>query len=321
MLEFAQEQNAKTITAWLEESIDFSKNEKDLSGNPLPDLWNLVPEDYEGLPADIFAVRCDTPDILRTPDFREQLLKGGMPFWFAGVSGKSSPRMKAKIKALINMSDFEDETKENGVPHIDCDDPSDMAKYTFIMSKNAKLTPIKDVDLVNIGIMTDPEYHEYLNMHKAERTKIYRIGEDGWIPRNGRTIRSTQKLFAGLTTTVQIQISELDVNEINQNPHLSDGVKWTKAFLTERTKQDINQTDSTAKIKALALVKQTEHGVLLLVTSITANTLVPAWAVNAAKGKAIAKLVDTAKGSREYYLTKFPDGRKPEGYKPRIPIA
>jgi len=321
MLEFAQEQKAKKISGWLEEAIQKEQFAKDLSANPLPDLYNLLPEDYPGLPENIHAIKCDSPDILRIPSFSEHIPKGGVMYWYGGVSGETTPKMKAKIKALINMSDFDDETKENGVPHIDCDDPSSFGKYTFIITINAKLTPVKDASLVNLGILTDPEYHEYLQSTKSDstKTKILRYGENGWMPRNPRTVRSVAKLFGGMKTTIQLQFSECDIDEINKLTALTDGVEWTKAFLTERTKQNIKNKDSTAKLKTIVLVKQLKHGTLLYAISITANTLVPAWVVNMAQGKAVSKLVETAKGSRQYYVDKFPGGVAPEGYVPRVP--
>ena len=60
---------------------------------------------------------------------RKHLLAGGIPYWFGGVTGDTcSDKIKAKIRHVVNLSGFEDETKENGVPHIDVDDPKDFKK-------------------------------------------------------------------------------------------------------------------------------------------------------------------------------------------------
>ena len=105
----------------------------------------------------------------------------------------------------------------------------DDLRYTFVVSVNAKLTPAKDVDLINIGLLTDPEYHEVIESVKDQKVqaKIMRPGEDGWHPKNKRTVRSVTKIFGGFTTTIQLQMTELDVNEVNSNPVLAEGVEWT----------------------------------------------------------------------------------------------
>merc|ERR1719320_1494285 len=101
----------------------------------------LVPEDYTHIPENLTAVKSDSPDVLRIPNLQKILLKGEMPYWFGGVSGKCSDKLKAMIKSVINLSDFKDEEKENGVPIINCDDPNDFGNYTFIITTNVKLTP------------------------------------------------------------------------------------------------------------------------------------------------------------------------------------
>jgi len=323
MLDFARELKSKTIKSWLKASIKVTEKEVDLSMNPLPDLMDLVSDDWV-LPDDVQAHITDSPDILRIPEFAKDIQEGKMPVWFGGISGKCSPKMKAKIKNLINLSGFENETEENGVPFIDCDDPEDFKKYTFLISISTKLAPMKDHELLNLAVMTDPTYHQAMQQFKKNPSHVLKPGEGGWQPRNGRTVRTKAKIFGGLgTTTLQMQFTEIDVEQINNDPTLALGVKWTKALLTERTKQDITKVDSTAKLKVLLLVKQLNHGVLLHSLSITANTLIPMWLVNRVNakegGQALQNLVDTTKGSVQWFKEHFSDGRKPDGYNPKIP--
>jgi len=315
MLEHAQERKSKKITKWLADMIEYEKFTVDLSANPIPDFNSLIPKNWEGV-SDFSYVENDSPDVLRLPaDKLEQYLQNGQcPLWFTGINGECNSRLKAKIKNLINLTGFEDETKENGVPYIDCDDPQEWKKYTFIYQTNIRMMCTKDINLVTPEEMASFELNTKVHCfkHANERPKVLRAGEDGWQPRNNRTSRTVAPGILGMKITVQLQFSEMNIDEINSNQILSEGITWTRAILSERTKQNITRKDTTAKMKTLALMKQLDGGVLLHVIGVTANTMTPAYVINLGKKKAIEKAILNMQGIGSYWREKDANGRKPE---------
>jgi len=294
------EQNANKVKQWLSSAIEQSEAEEVILSDQAVDFDTLTIG--KDLPKEYYCFPVNSPHIYQIDKAGEELLKGALLFWFKAVNGsKATTFEKGIIRSIVNESFFKNEVEENNVPFIDVDDPACMKQYTFIISKNSNLAPFKKIESCNIALMLSKEYQETVQCHGGNDVTVVQPGEGGWQPKNEYTLRCVSKKGAGLKFTVQTQMTQYDVEKVNSNPLLSDGIKWDKAFLTERTRNNIQQKDSTAKMKILAVAKQLDGHVLFRILGVTVQSLAPAWVLNLAKGQSYKARVGFCNGGIEYF--------------------
>jgi len=307
MMEYANKQQSKKILSWLNSMAESEKLEQAAAKlGEIPD-FNALTKDFPGTTVEsCFIEETNCYELLREEEMVDILLKGGIKFWYDAAS-TLSVQSKAFVRSIVNLSDFDDEEAENNVPVIDVDDPSEMKKYTFVNSKICVLAPTRRLELLNIDLMVNPDYQQVVQSYGNDRIHIMRRGEKGWEPRNNRTVRAVTRIVGSWNMTVQNQISEYPVEKVNADPILNHGLKWDRAFLSERTKQNIQRKDSTVKFKAVTLLKQLDDAVLMMALTVAVNSLVPAWVVKRGKGPILKAATNVAKGNRAFFA-KYPGG-------------
>jgi len=307
MIEFAEKQESKQILAWLNSMVETEKLEQAAAKlGDIPD-FNALSLDFPGTSVDsCFIEETNCYEMLREEGMINTLLKGGIKFWY-DASTQLSMQTKSLVRAMVNLSDFDDEEAENNVPVINVDDPEQVKKYTYIATKACVFAPTKHMNLINIDLLVNPDYQQHVQSWGSDRIHIMRAGEDGWQPKNDRTIRAVTHVVGSFNITLQNQCSICPIDIVNNDPALNHGLQWDFAYLAERTKQNVKRRDSTVKFKSLTLLKQYDNACLMMIFTLTVNSLVPAWMVKMGKAPLLKTCTNIAKGNRDFFAT-YPGG-------------
>jgi len=239
--------------------------------------------------------------ILQQTGSKSSLEEGKTVFFFTCAVGHTidDDILKVEIDSIINLSSFDDEVKENGVPSINIFDDTDAMQYTMMITKFAAIVPFKDMDMLDSSFLAS---YDYVRETTPSSVKVIKSGEDGWEAPDENTLRVCQPILSMvLSITLQQKITELKDYEPKIGP--SD-FKWDRVYLMERTKRNISRQDSTAKTKSLLLCKQVEGGVLFYSTCIFCNTMIPemiANGINAGKQAAAGQIIKQITLLREYW--------------------
>merc|ERR550534_132064 len=98
------------------------------------------------------------------------------------------------------------------------DNEKQMMKYTFIVTKACALAPTKNMNLLGVDLLVDPDYQQHVQSFGNERIHIMRKGENGWQPKNNRTVRAVTQLVGSFNITIQNQCSVFPIDVINADP-------------------------------------------------------------------------------------------------------
>jgi len=239
--------------------------------------------------------------ILQQVESKNSLEEGKTVFFFTCAVGHTidDDVLKKEIDSIVNLSSFDDEVKENGVPTINIFDDTDAMQYTMMVTKFAAIVPFKDMDMLDSSFLAS---YDYVRATTPSSVKVIKSGEDGWIAPDENTLRVCQPILAMvISITLQQKITELKDYKPAIGP---PDFEWDRVYLMERTKRNINNRDSTAKTKSLLLCKQVEGGVLFYSTCIFCNTMIPemiANGINAGKQAAAGQILEQISLLREYW--------------------
>ena len=200
----------------------------------------------------------------------EKLGKGGALYFFTFLKGTSlTKELLTATKAVINLSGFADETRDNCVPHIDPLCPKAMAEYVFMLNKAVYMLPSSvPLDAVTKDLMVLKDYQKRC---QPGGVKVYDVTEKDTFRFCKTIIWPVYKL------TMQFKVTELPPALYAELAPLQDNLPVHKALLLERTKRNKNSSDIIQKAKSILLYHRLEGGAIV-VTNITAGaaTSVPA---------------------------------------------
>lgn len=227
-------------------------------------------------------------NLLDEPNALKVLKEGNVLNHVKAVSGSEIYKLPTAARCVIEMTGFKDETKENGVPRINFDNKSEASNFTVVMTK--MITFREKWKYLTVQSFT-PEFvcrQDYARMvvnclDPSLDVKVWIPGKDGWVPKNEFTERITVKHTIRKVTN-QGRYVQMDIDMINANDAISEGIKWDTALLRERTKQNIEKKDSVAVMKKLVLRKAFKNGCLEMQIDVVADRTIYCWMVNNAPG-------------------------------------
>eukprot|EP01062_Namystynia_karyoxenos_P069896 TRINITY_DN65316_c0_g1_i1.p1 TRINITY_DN65316_c0_g1~~TRINITY_DN65316_c0_g1_i1.p1 ORF type:complete len:425 (+),score=103.89 TRINITY_DN65316_c0_g1_i1:74-1276(+) len=278
-------------------------------------LRSLPPGTGTGVPRD----KRSKPKVMGKWDFTtdpkvvEFLRDGGSCYAFHCSPGTSvgAPE-KRMIGAIINLSGFADETRENHVPCIDLCNTRDLADHIFMLNKACYVLPkpITTADLT-AGILASTTYQKAC---QGDGTTVWADGDKGW-ERAANTFRITKTIIRFiLSITVQFRCSDLPPAALPELSALIDGLQVHSAILLERTKRDPRQQDATKKVKSVLLMHQLDGGgVLVANVTCAAQASLPgvvARMVDKLGSLGAAEVADTCDRTRKYLLARAREREK-----------
>jgi len=199
------------------------------------------------------------------------LSQGKTFFTFAFHSGSSlTNREKLLCDSILNLTSFEDETRDNEMPYIDVYDKEVAATFTVAIVKNGYMIPGVSIDMVTPELICS---QEYLHACMPGSPKIWKQ-----VPDN-TTFRITKTIVPWIfSMTLQFKCSVVDKKHY---PALSrlDNCPVHHAILLERTKRDKTARDATLKAKAILLYTVVPGGLFMRNATVSLNSWVPSFVI------------------------------------------
>lgn len=208
------------------------------------ELWNMY-KDGQRPSMDGILLKSHI-DYYNSEERLDWLEEGGVLFSFSCRTWLD-PLEEKMVQLIANLSSFDDETTDNYVPHFDAKNPSDMARYTFVLQRSAYLLPG-----VPLSVLT-PELLSSVDYHKACQPTGTRIWDDKNEP---NTFRMTRPIIPRLYyITIQFKVSRLGRDDLDALSKVF-GLRIDVGLLMERTKRHVPpKQDATAKAKSVLLVR------------------------------------------------------------------
>eukprot|EP01065_Artemidia_motanka_P038468 TRINITY_DN47324_c0_g1_i1.p1 TRINITY_DN47324_c0_g1~~TRINITY_DN47324_c0_g1_i1.p1 ORF type:complete len:452 (+),score=89.68 TRINITY_DN47324_c0_g1_i1:123-1478(+) len=228
------------------------------------------------------------------------LSAGQAPFGFrCAVGTKLSEQEIRMLGSAINLTVFRDEMEQNYAPYIDMGCPRELSGNTFLIVRTMYILPDVSMDVFSVELLSSVEYHK--ECQPSSRLKPLRVWEDCKARGDNTTFRITkfitpQALGIGKSVTIQFRVSEVDAADLPRLCALSGGVRVERALLMERTKRTPGQ-DTTRKVKSLLMFHSIDGGVLVMNTTLIANSMIPdslAGIINRAGSWGSSEAADTA---------------------------
>eukprot|EP01062_Namystynia_karyoxenos_P067389 TRINITY_DN61328_c0_g1_i1.p1 TRINITY_DN61328_c0_g1~~TRINITY_DN61328_c0_g1_i1.p1 ORF type:complete len:450 (+),score=69.73 TRINITY_DN61328_c0_g1_i1:84-1433(+) len=228
----------------------------------------LPPGLCDSLPPGSAKGKCDyllmeSWDFLNSSGALQALRKGSALFCcLPCIPGPNlQPVERAICAAFINLSSFRDEVEDNGVPIIDMNSESTVAKHLFLIAKTQYLLPNWEA----VTRLT-PELYSRAEFQKkiapSRTTVIPKV-----LDRDKRPAVNTfcvnRELVLFFSVKTQYRVSRLEGAALPPLAALSDGLQPNYALLCERTRDD-RGSDSTVKSKQVLLFHRTSDGGALL---------------------------------------------------------
>jgi len=252
------------------------------------------------------ALGCKHGSYYSDPSNLSFLECGGALFSFTCRKGAVLPDEADIVRSLINLSDYDDEVNENYVPFFDVDDPSDVARYTYIVQKCAYVIPD-----VGCDSFANPDFLSTVDYHKACQptgTKVWTdVTED-------RTFRITKTIIRYIFhVTVQFRVSQLSRSTLSDLESLI-GIPIDRGVLLERnrrSKKRPKKLDGTAKAKSVLLYTDLDGGGGTLVTnmSVVLHRGIPgtvAHVMDNFGSRGVGEVCETASRARKYLKENCP---------------
>eukprot|EP00457_Paulinella_chromatophora_P006314 gb/GEZN01006332.1/.p1 GENE.gb/GEZN01006332.1/~~gb/GEZN01006332.1/.p1 ORF type:complete len:426 (-),score=91.62 gb/GEZN01006332.1/:371-1648(-) len=235
------------------------------------------------------------------------LNQGNTFFRFLCISGsKIQPVDQEFVDKFVNLSEYKDEVKSNGVPHVNIFEKEEASKYTLLLAKNSYLFPKVVLTDLSPELIASNDYQTHC-VPGVPPTKIW--GEKEYERANNRIFRLTRPLVPYLfNLTVQMQCSaRRDESTLAQLSQVA-GVPVKLAIVMERTKQDISHKDGTAKAKCVLMYSEVRGGVLVTMVTCVLNTTIPSvvapW-LSSFGALGVKEAAQTAVLTRRYLKEKF----------------
>eukprot|EP00658_Telonema_sp_P-2_P029037 TRINITY_DN22145_c0_g1_i2.p1 TRINITY_DN22145_c0_g1~~TRINITY_DN22145_c0_g1_i2.p1 ORF type:complete len:365 (-),score=98.39 TRINITY_DN22145_c0_g1_i2:304-1398(-) len=258
---------------------------------------------------DVAKTKCDCSltdawMMLKEPGCSERLNSGNGYFKFMSRSLSECPKEDLDaILPFVNLSNFDDEVIENNVPHVDVYDPEQQALYIALVVKAMYILPgVRYTDLTEV-MMTDLDYQK--NCQPGD-CKFFECDAVNTFRQNKTIIKFIY------TVLIQMRAGMISDPEALKQFVSVEGIVPSRAIVLERTKRNIQKSDSTAKCKSVLLYYQLDGGVLLSHTTVVLNTNVPtvvAKVVNNFGGQGAKEAAETANLTRKYLVKRFGDSR------------
>ncbi|AYU77735.1 hypothetical protein LdCL_160020800 [Leishmania donovani] len=268
------------------------------------EMLALTCRDIDPHRADSALVENNTWDFLSVSRAAATLNEGRCIFRFlCGSLAEADPETQGIVDAIINLSSFADEVKENNVPKVSVYNSEDAAKYIGIHVKAMYMLPgimLKDItkDLVVSA--------EYQKACQPSENKIQECELDD-------TFRLTMTIIRFVfSLTIQFKVSEITDPAVLRSLAVCDGMVPAKALMLERTKRHIAKVDATAKVRSMLLYYPVNDGILVDNHTVVLNTSLPkvvSKIMNNFGSQGATQSVQTAKLTREYLLQRFGDSR------------
>eukprot|EP00804_Cyclotella_cryptica_P022799 CCRYP_005011-RA/>CCRYP_005011-RA protein AED:0.23 eAED:0.23 QI:0/-1/0/1/-1/1/1/0/472 len=227
-----------------------------------------------------------------------KFLETGGAFYSFTCRTCMTPYERKMVKTMANMTDFEDETKENFVPAFNIDDSNDINKYTYVLQKAAYILPGVQVSDITPEVVSSKEYQECCQ--PVNGTKI-------WDNKEENTFRFTRPIIPHIySMTIQFRVSRLNKGDLGALSSLL-GVCVDHAILMERTKRSVPpKIDGTAKAKSILCYTAIPGGVLVTHATVILNTAIPAViakVIDTFGRSGLAETCETAERTRQYFLS------------------
>jgi len=246
-------------------------------------------------------------DFLNKPEHLEHLKAGKSLSSFDSFAGhEANDRHKYILDKILNLSSYEDEEKDNNVPHININDAEDAYKYTMCLQRSMWVLP--DVNIDDISPKGMAEY-DYMNECQPKSCNVWQPGKD-YDQEDNQTFRFTKSVIPYVyDLTIQFRIHELPEKDLKSLSEIDD-LPIHKALLFERTKRDRSRVDSTRKVKSLLLMHKLKNGQGVLISHITgvANTSIPTLIANILSSfheMVATEVAETARLTRAYWKNKL----------------
>jgi len=214
----------------------------------------------DGIPAGI--VPKSHEEHYTAPENLRMLEEGGCLFSFT-CSRDPNPHEADMVSNVVNLSAFDDETRDNYVPHFDIN-TFEQGTYSFLLARCAYL--LHDVDnlddVANVSMISSAEYQRAC---QPEGTKIW-TDDDKMEPENFRITKPIIPYIYSFTT--QFRVSALTSPDLDALGRHVD-VRVDRGILLERTKRSVPpKEDATKKCKSVLLYTALGSGIVL-VTHLT----------------------------------------------------
>ena len=226
-----------------------------------------------------------------------KFLESGGTFYSFTCRTYMTPYEIKMVKAIANLSCFEDETRDNFVPGLNCDDPDDINQYTFVLQKAAYVLPGVRLSDVTPEVLSSNNYHECCQ--PVNGTKI-------WDHKEEHVFRFTRPIIPHIyRMTIQFRVSEVVGTDLNNLASVF-GVHVDKAILMERTKRSVPpKVDATAKAKSVLCYTAIPGGLLVTHATVILNTSIPtlvAKVIHTFGGMGLAETCETAERTRQFFF-------------------
>lgn len=233
-------------------------------------------------------------DFLSSPATLDHVHSGGCCFACAAGPGDVLRDVeRAIVASVIDLTQFGDELRDNGVLHVDMACGRDLANHIFLVTKGCYLLPRGTVpEAFTPQRWADVDFQKSIAPSGCKvHSKVY---DRDMQPITTRDVFCTKKEVIPwvFNVTTQYRVSVLPSAQLEQLAALADGVKLSYGLLLERTKQDRGQ-DATVKAKQVILFHVPEGGGAL-VTNISFSCFTSLPSV-------VRKVIDKigAKGAQE----------------------
>lgn len=268
------------------------------------EMLALTCRDIDPHRTDSALIENSTWDFLSVSGAAATLNEGRCIFRFmSGSLAEADPETQGIVDAIINLSSFADEVKENNVPKVSVYDSEDAAKYIGIHVKAMYMLPGIMLKDITKDLMVSTSYQSACQpsenkIQECELADTFRL-----------TMTVIRFVFS---LTVQFKVSEITDPAVLKSLAVCDGMVPAKALMLERTKRNIAKVDATAKVRSMLLYYPVNDGVLVNNHTVVLNTSLPkvvSKIMNNFGSQGAAQSVQTAKLTREYLIKRFGDSR------------
>ena len=208
------------------------------------------------------------------------------------------------IQNFVNITNFEDEMRDNNCPVVDVFDEEQKPLYQIIGVKAVYLLPGVDISSITRGLMATQEYNKACQPGDC---KFF----DCETPYTFRQTKCVVKFV--YTITVQFLVGEVTDPAVLEQYVNIEGIRPSKIIFLERTKRNVSKTDSTAKVRSILFYYPVTDGVYVSHHTVVMSTSIPglvAKVVNNFGSQGAAESGETADLTRRFLLKKFGDTRK-----------
>ncbi|KAG8343095.1 hypothetical protein TRVL_06069 [Trypanosoma vivax] len=246
----------------------------------------------------------ETWDFLSLPTASEVLNGGGVFFKFVSCPATKLDDDTLKlIDSLINLSSFKNEVVENNVPWINIFSAEEQRGLIVIAVKTMHIIPGIRLSDITPELICSLDYQQNCQPGQNKFEKID-------VPYTFRQVKTVIKYVYNVT--IQLKVSEITDLSVLQGLKDVDGMVPAKTFMLERTKRNIENTDSTVKVRSFLFYYPVNEGVLVSNQTIVLNNSLPRLLTSILQSfssQGASEAGQMAKQTRQYLIQKFGDCR------------